>query len=64
MANAAHSVTHLHHMLEENKPEPSIYIVSLSDAACIENLQCKITALSSKFLSAFNQVIVNYILML
>lgn len=56
VANAAHSVTHLHHMLEENKPEPSPYIVGLCDVTCIDNLQHKTTALSSKFLSAFNQV--------
>ena len=56
VANAAHSVTHLHHMLEENKPEASVYIVGLCDTACIENLQHKIAALSSKFLCAFNQV--------
>ena len=56
MANAAHSVTHLHHMLEENKPEASAYIIGLCDTTCIESLQRNITALSSKFLSAFNQV--------
>jgi len=62
VANAAHSVTQLHHMLEECKPEPSSYIMGLCDAICIENLQQKITALSSKFLKAFDLVCIHDIL--
>ena len=55
VANATHSVTQLRHMLEENKPEPSLYIVGLCDTTCTESLQRKVTSLSSRFLSAFNQ---------
>ena len=56
VANATHSVTQLRHMLEENKPEPSLYVINLCDTTCIESLQRRITSLSSKFLSTFNQV--------
>ena len=56
VANAANSVTHLHTILAENKPEPSQYILSLCDITVVENLRDKVTVLSSKFLQSFNQV--------
>jgi len=56
VANAANSVTHLHTILAENKPEPSQYISSLCDITVMENLRDKVTVLSSKFLQSFNQV--------
>ena len=56
VANAANSVTHLHAILAENKPEPSQYILSLCDITVVDNLRGKVTVLSSKFLASFNQV--------